>query len=127
MTQDEIAAGVKTLADLVRHWPAMPKFPGNIVYRVVHSGQGIDGLTQGESTTKRNPTSTSIALDWSRVGQGKTSCLIQIRNGGGRNAPVDTRAVSTYTHEGEILLPPNTVFRKAGSKGYYTVFDATLP
>jgi hypothetical protein len=35
--------------------------------------------------------------------------------------------VSTYTHEGEILLPPGTNFTKMGKQGGYTLFKAEMP
>lgn len=97
------------------------------VYRVIHEGTGIDSLAEGESVPKPNPSSTSVSLDWAKVTEGKTSCKINIIQGDVDKGPVDTRAVSTYTHEGEILLPPGTVFTRKPYEESFAVFDAQMP
>jgi hypothetical protein len=128
MSDAEKKKGEKTLSDLLTHWPKMTKFPGTTVYRVVKKKTELDALEVGKSMSKPNPTSTSIALDWSRVDPEKTtSCKITITNGSKTNGPVDIRAVSTYTHEGEILLPPRTNFKMIGVEGDYKLFEAILP
>ena len=127
MTAEEIKKGKLTLESLVRHWAAMPKSGAAAVYRVVHAGTGEDALKTGGQLLKKNPTSTSVSIDWSRVGPGKTCCKIIIKNATDDTRPVDTRAVSTYTHEGEILLPPGTTFKKTGVEGDYTKFEAMMP
>jgi len=127
MTEKEIQKGEETLAKLKENWPSMPKYTGNIVYRVVHANKGIDGLKKGESVKKINPTSTSVSIDWSRLGEGKTACRILLEGGSKKTGAVDTRAVSTYTHEGEILLPPDTEFTKMQPDNEFAVFKAILP
>lgn len=127
MRADEVAKGQQTLQSLVDNWAEMPKFTGGTVYRVVHAGTGEDALAAGASLVKANPTSTSVALDWSRAGPGKVCCKIVLKPGQADMLAVDTRAVSTYTHEGEILLTPGTQFTKLRIEGDYTLFEAQLP
>jgi hypothetical protein len=127
MTKEEIEAGTKTLQGLIDNWATMPKFKGTKVFRVLHTGTGEDALALNGSNVKQNPTSTSVATDWSRVGDGKTCCEITIVGKGEETLPVDTRVVSTYAHEGEILLPPKTTFTKTGVNGNFTTFTATMP
>jgi hypothetical protein len=127
MRVEEKSKGKETLGSLLDNWADMPKFTGDKVYRVVHAETGEDALSEGGTWLKRNPTSTSVSLDWSRVEKGKVCCAINIKGGSSGVEPVDTRAVSTYTHEGEILLPPGTTFKKVKVKGDYTIFDADMP
>jgi hypothetical protein len=127
MTEAEMKAGVSTLKALVENWAVMPKFQGTVVYRVVHKGTGIGQLNVDEEMEKANPTSTSVALDWSRVGEDKTCCVILISRPRGTMLPVDTRVVSTYMQEAEILLPPGTRFKKKTKSGDYERFEATMP
>ena len=127
MNQKDIEDGIKTQADLIKHWAAMPRYTGTELYRVVHAGTGEDELAIGGSSEKLNPTSTSVAMDWSRVEAGKVCCLIHVVAGNAAKGPVDIRSVSSYTHEGEVLLPPGTVFTKTGVADGYTHFTAQMP
>ena len=130
MKSSEWRHGVKTLNDLIKAWENMPKYNKNRpVFRSVHKNKGIDEKPVGIAFTKSNPTSTSVSLDLSREGSDKTSCRIIILgiSEEGKVLPVDTRAVSTYAHEGEILLPPGTTFMKIKKYADYTDFAAILP
>jgi hypothetical protein len=125
MTDAEIKKGNETLEGLKSNWEKMPSYEGDTVYRVIHTGTGEDKFKENEEWEKMNPTSTSVSIDWSRVGEGKKACKIIILEG--KIRPVDTRAVSTYTHEAEILLPPQTKFKKLKMDGEYQVFSAQMP
>jgi uncharacterized protein involved in tellurium resistance len=125
MTSEEEADGVKNLQLLKQHWHSMPCFRGTEVFRVVHAGTAEAALQVGQSIIKKNPTSTSVALDWSRVDDEKRICKITIVGNG--NGPVDIRAVSTYTHEAEILLPPDTQFTLEQNDCRYLHITARVP
>ncbi len=129
MQPHEIADGVASLNSLKQHWHSMPAFEGTTVHRVVHAGTGEDALHAGASLTKHNPTSTSVATDLSRLGPDKVAEKIRIVRDKDAILPVDTRPVSTYTHEGEILLPPGTRFSKIkdSENGAAAEFEAHLP
>ena len=131
MTSSELSIGRITYEGLLRRWNNMPKYLGDTVYRVIYKDSGEDV----DSIRKNNPSSTSVALDINRTeDEAKVIRKIKIKNSAEDvMKPVDMRLFSFYTHESEILLPPNTIFTrtKAGprTKGMpiEDEVDATLP
>merc|ERR1719356_2056467 len=59
MTEEEKEDGKKTLRGLAADWHSIPKFEGDVVFRVIHEGSPLDKLQLGETFKKKNPTSTS--------------------------------------------------------------------